>query len=139
MSACAACGTPIGDEAWAAFREDAGFVQDIEAVMPGPLVNYDVHARCREGWSVPDGYSLAWEMPSVRDRERRCHAQASRQALSLRRIVDGYWDIDSMQTEGTLIGTITSEGYKLPDGRVVPGQMTLGDVETFLGISYAGT
>jgi len=77
--------------------------------------------------------------PSVRDRERRCYAQASRQALSLRRNVDGYWDIESLQAEGTLIGTITSEGYRLLDGRIVPERMTLRDVETFLGISYAGT
>jgi len=65
MSLCAACATPIGDEAWAAFREDAGFVRNLEDVLSRPLVNYDVHERCREGWTVPDGYSLAWEMPSV--------------------------------------------------------------------------
>ncbi len=38
------------------------------------------------------------------------------------------WGIDNLQPEGTLIGTISSEGYKLPDGRLVSDRMTLSGV-----------
>ena len=133
---CTACGRLIGDEAWAAYREDAGFVPDLESVMRKPLINMDVHEECRAGWSVPDGYSLAWEMPSVRDRERRCYREARRQSLSLNRERDG-WSIDDLNPASNLVGTILSgDRLRLPDGREVPRIMSLGDVEAFLGIDY---
>jgi len=137
MNTCAACGVPIGDEAWAAFREDAGFVADLDALTRAPFADYDVHERCRDGWTVPAGYSLAWEMPSVADRERRSGVEARRQSLSLRRDGD-LWSIEDA-SGGTDGGMFLSGGrFRLPDGREMPLRMTLDEVETFLRIDPTG-
>jgi hypothetical protein len=137
LNSCAHCHEPIGDEAFASYIEEAHFVAPGESLIGPPSVTLYVHERCRGDWTVPEGHFLAAALPDVRTRETRCHVEAGKQKLSLRRDGDG-WAINDLDPGSTLgLTFLSGNRFRLRDGREIPRIMSMKEVEDFLDIDYS--